>query len=293
MDPLPLVSVVIPTRNRAALLRDCIESLLNQAFPAECYEIVVVDDGSSDETPSVVQEIRGGECPSVQYVRSKGRGLNVARDDGLRTARADLIAFVDDDVLAPDTWLKALAEGSSRHPSAECFGGAVRLRLEGRAPRMCEIDRLDGGLDLGDSERAVDFVGGCNMALRRASVARVGTFDETLSGYGDEAEWELRLLQSGGQIVYLPDAWVWHRRTARDLRPWRLLRSWFRRGAERAAFQVVVGERSNLRQELGSIPRFIGHAILRRCAGGLLSASFHAGNAWGIVRLRLTKQKPS
>ncbi len=295
MQPLPFLSVVVPTRNRAVLLRDCVESLLVQNFPSDGYEVIVVDDGSADETSYVVPAIHArSKHPDVRYVRSSGRGLNVARNEGLDAARGDLIAFVDDDTDVPPAWLRAVAEGSDRHPDADCFGGRIRLRFEREPPRHCARDRLgDGELDYGDFERPVDAVWGANMILRRSGIRRVGPFEETLSGRGDEEEWQLRLRQAGGRIVYLPQAWIWHRRAARDVRLLRLVGSRFRYGREQVFFELLVGLLPRLGDELRAIPRSLGHALIRRCAGGLLIASRRAGRAWAIARLGGKALRPS
>lgn len=279
------ISIVVPTRNRAALLRDCILSLVSQEYAADGYEIIVVDDGSSDGTALVVREFSTTRTgfPEIRYVRSSRQGLNVARNEGVNAARGDLILFLDDDVLAPHGWLTAFHDGSLRHPTVECFGGPVRLRLDGKPPRLCPVDGLYGGFDLGEKECCVDFVGGGNMAVRRAVIERIGQFNELLSGFGDEIEWELRLLNNGGLIVYLPEAWIWHRRSKDDIRLWPLLRVRFRRAVEEIAFAKLVGRPIQVGRELLSIPRFLAHAVRRRCAGGLFSVSTRAGHAWGVL----------
>src|SRR5438034_6680027 len=128
---VPLLCVAVPTRNRAALLRDCLASLVNQNFPADRYEIIVVDDGSTDGTAAVVRQFQAvKQSPTVRYVLPEGRGLNAARNAGLQAARGDPIAFVDDDIEAPPSWLRAVVDGVDRHPEAHCLGGAIRLRLE-------------------------------------------------------------------------------------------------------------------------------------------------------------------
>ncbi len=288
MNSRPFVSIVVPTRNRARLLRDCVESLFGQDYPSDRYEVIVVDDGSADDTPSVVRELSGLRAPHLRDVRSSGRGANAARNEGVRMARGDLIAFVDDDVEVPPTWLRAVDDGCDRYSDAECFGGRIRLRLEGKAPRHCARDRLgESELDYGDSERSVDEVTSADMIVRRSGILRVGLFNEALpAGAGDEHEWQLRLRQAGGRIVYLPQAWLWHRRRTEDLRLFRLIRSRFRYGARQILFERLVGLTPRLGDELRAIPRPVGHAIIRRCAGGLLIASRHAGRAWAIARLR-------
>ncbi len=282
----PFLSIVVPTHNRASLLNDCVESLMVQDFPPDRYEIIVVDDWSTDQTSAIIAGLqsRAGRR-DLKYVHSDGRGLNAARNCGLRVAKGDPILFVDDDVLAPETWLRANAEGILRHPESGCLGGPVRLRLEGKPPRFCGRDGLgESELDLGEIERGVDFVMGANFCVRRGAVDKVGPFNESLPIYGDETEWEMRLVRGGGQIVYLPKAWLWHRRTATDLKLLRMLGAQFRRGIANVLFARAIGERMTIASELIPVPRLLAHAVRRRCAGGLLSISRRVGRSWALVR---------
>ena len=160
------------------------------------------------------------------------RGLNAARNTGVRESGGALIAFVDDDVLAPQGWLEALAEGARRHQHAEAFGGPIRARFEGRPPRGCGREQPPiTTLDLGAQDREVDFVWGANFAVRRSAIERVGPFDEGIvQPHGDEEEWLERLRGAGGRIVYLAAAGLDHRRTAEDARLRPLARAAYARG---------------------------------------------------------------
>jgi glycosyltransferase involved in cell wall biosynthesis len=293
------MSIVVPTHNRASLLRDCVESLLTQDFPNDRYEVIVVDDGSVDETPEIVAASRAKiSSPRLSYLRPDTRGSNVARNAGIQAAAGDPVVLVDDDIEAPPSWLKAIAEGCRRHPDAGCLGGPARLRLEGKAPRLCQRDSLgETDYELGGEERfvgATEAVAGANMVLRKYALMQVGVFNESLVGQqGDETEWLLRFLKLNGRMIYLPDAWVWHRRTASDLRLWNLLRKRFRRGTQDVGFARIVGRQISLGNELSQIPRFLAHAVRRRCAAGLLSATMRAGRAWGLLRERALMVKGS
>lgn len=285
MQPPAFLSIVVATRNRAGLLRDSVENLLAQDFPCERYEVIVVDDGSTDETSKVVPDINSRpHGRTLRYVRPERRGLTAARNAGLQVAIGDPIVFVDDDVFVPNTWLREVAEGCLRHPEAECLGGPVILRLEGEPPPLCDRDQLgDSHVDLGDPERQVDWACGANMVLRRAAVERIGGFNELLAAVGDEMEWESRLKEAGGLIIYLPKAGVVHRRTEKDLRLWSLLRARFQRGKQSVIYADVTGQQLSLSREFLAIPWFLAHAMRRRCAGGLLSASAAAGRIWGLL----------
>ena len=283
---LPFVSVVVPTRDRAELLGDCLSSLAAQEYPIERYEVIVVDDGSRDQTPEVVQTMKAqASGPPLSCVRPGGRGANAARNAGLRKARGDPIAFVDDDVLVPPTWLGSLVAGALRHPAAGCLGGPIRLRLEGKPPRLCERDRLgEGELDYGAVERRVELVFGGNMAVRRVAVNQIGFFNEVLAGYDEEVEWELRLRAAGGQIVYAPGAWVWHRRSALRLRPSALIKSRFVRGRCFARSARHVGRKVSVAGALARAVQGMAHALRNRCWGGLFESAFAFGTAAEATR---------
>jgi GT2 family glycosyltransferase len=287
---MPLVSVVVPTWNRAELLVDCLRSLRTQVYPSDRCEIVVVDDGSSDATAEAVQPFLSVDTPTVRYVRIAHGGLNAARNAGLDAASGDPICFVDDDVETPPGWLDAMVGGVSRHPEAGCFGGPVKLRFEVTPPRICEMEswKAESALDYGEVERVVPDVVGCNLTLRRWAVDRVGRFDASAPLYGDETEWQRRLTRAGIPIVYVPGAWLWHRRTAADLRPITLLRRRFRRGAAYVAFAERTGEAIVLWPQLWPIPFYVFHALRRRCFGAVLEVVKILGVTWGVTRRRVS-----
>ncbi len=127
--------------------------------------------------PAEVAERHGVRCVS----HGERRSLNAARNTGLREARAPLIAFVDDDIVAPEGWLDALLEGAERHPEAEALGGPIRARFEGSTPRACgREDPPITTLDLGPEDREAEQGVGRELrgaALRRRADRRVRRVD--------------------------------------------------------------------------------------------------------------------
>src|SRR4051794_16611116 len=207
MDP-PAVSVVLPTRGRAGYLEVAVESLRAQDSPAP-YELLVVDDGSSDGTRELLERL---DVPSVRF--EPARGLNAARNAGAVATTGHLIAFVDDDVQVPPGWLTELVGGAKRHPGADAFGGPIRPRFEGPMPKGCGLhDPPLTTLDLGPEDRETELVWGANMAIRRSAFERIGRFDEEIAGGGDEEDWLERLRAAGGSLMYLAAAGLDHRRT--------------------------------------------------------------------------------
>jgi glycosyltransferase involved in cell wall biosynthesis len=286
MDP-PVVSVVVPTRGRAAYLEVTLDSLLEQRGGIP-YEIVVVDDGAADATAQAV-----AARPGVRYVaHGERRGLNAARNTGLRESSAPLIAFVDDDVLVPPGWLEALAAGARRHQDTEAFGGPIRARFEGHAPRGCgREDPPITTLDLGPEDREAEAVWGANFAVRRTAIERVGEFDESiLRPHGDEEEWLLRLRAAGGRIEYLAAAGLDHRRTAEDAKLGRLARAAFVRGRAARASDRRRGRQPSIGGELRVLAGCCWHTVRRACPQGVIMGAHSAGRL--VEALRPGEERP-
>jgi glycosyltransferase involved in cell wall biosynthesis len=276
----PAVTVVVPTRGRAAYLEVTLGSLLRQRTRTP-HEILVVDDGATDATREVAARA-GVRCLS----HGRPRSLNAARNTGLREARAPLVAFVDDDVEAPPGWLEALAEGAGRHPDVEAFGGPIRARFEGAAPRGCGREEpAITTLDLGAEDREAEVVWGANLAVRRSAVDRVGYFDERIvRPHGDEEEWLERLRAAGGRIVYLSGAGLDHRRTGEDARLMPLARAAYVRGRAARASDTRRGRAPGLPQELRVLVGCGWHTVRRACPHGVIMAAHSAGRVIEALR---------
>src|SRR5713226_9622239 len=121
-DSTPLISVVICTRNRAQLLERALASVADQEFARTDYEILVVDNGSTDRTQEVVKQF-----PDARYLYEGEAGLCIARNAGWREAKGRYVAFFDDDATALPGWLAAIRDGfASASPLVGIVGGPVR-----------------------------------------------------------------------------------------------------------------------------------------------------------------------
>jgi glycosyltransferase involved in cell wall biosynthesis len=268
----PAVSVVVPTRDRAGYLEVTLASLLNQDF-GEAYELIVVDDGSRDATRDVIarHDVRS-------LLHDAPRGPNAARNEGARIAQADLIALVDDDIFAPREWLRELVEGAQRHPEADVYGGPIRARLEGHAPRSCGREQPPvTTLDLGAHDRETELVWSANMLLRRRALERAGAFDESLPTGGDEEEWLRRLAARGGRIYYIAAAAIDHRRTGDDARLRALMRGAYHRGYNIRGFDESRGAAPAIGRELRVLAGCGWHVVRRGCPQGLIAGAHSAG----------------
>ena len=280
MSARPAVSVVVPTRDRADYLEVSIASLMRQSLD-EPFEVIVVDDGSTDGTAAVAE--RAG----AKLIRQSAQGLNAARNTGVRAADAELVVFVDDDVEAPPGWLSAHVEGANRHPDADAFGGPIRARFEGPAPRSCGREPPPiTTLDLGPEDRATDFAWGANLAIRRRAFERAGPFAEDMPVGGDEHEWLERLRAEGGAIVYLAAAGLEHRRSGDDARLRRLMQAAYSRGRSVRAWDARRGTSPPLASELRVFAGCGWHTIRRRCPQGFVMGAHSLGRMVEAVRPR-------
>jgi glycosyltransferase involved in cell wall biosynthesis len=276
------VTVVVPTSGRAGYLEVTLDSLSSQRT-ATSHEMLVVNDGATDATAEVAERF------GARIVRhGERRGLNAARNTGLREASGDLVAFVDDDVFVPPGWLDALATGAERHPEAEAFGGPIRARFEGHAPRGCGREEPPiTTLDLGAEDVEADMVWGANFAVRRSAVERVGDFDESFDrGHGDEEEWLMRLRAAGGLIVYLADAGLDHRRAPGDSGLGSLARAAYRRGRGARSSDLRHGKAPGLGRELRDLAGSGWHTVRRACPQGVIMGAHAAGRLVEALRAR-------
>jgi glycosyltransferase involved in cell wall biosynthesis len=277
----PAATVVVPTSNRADYVAVTLRSLAEQDIDRP-YEVIAIDDGSTDRTPEV---IAAAGVRSIRHERAEGP--NARRNEGIAAAESDLIALVDDDTWIPPGWLRAIVEGAERHADADAFGGPIRARLEGPAPRSCGREEPPiTSLDLGPRDREAELVWSANMALRRAAFDRVGPFDERFTTGGDEEDWIRRLRAAGGKVVYLAGAWLDHRRTGDDARLRALMRSAYRRGRNMRAYDGMRGVEPGVGRELRVLAGCGWHTVRRGCPQGLVMGAHSAGRLMEAVRQR-------
>ena len=128
------VSVVISTYNRADVLPHALVSLLQQEAPGIRYEVVVVDNNSTDSTRPVVESILARGCPNLRYLFEVRQGVAYGRNTGILAAKAPIIAFTDDDVTVAPDWIATLKRTLDEHPEADGVGGRVLPRWSRAVP---------------------------------------------------------------------------------------------------------------------------------------------------------------
>lgn len=289
----PGVSVVVVTRDRVSLLKDAVRDLAFQEPAESVFEIIISDDSENEGTEALIRQLQQDPAyKMLRYVRPQTRGINVARNAGVVSARGEIISFVDDDVALPNNWLRELLSGISADPTAGCWAGRIIDRNEGSIPRMCEDCRptpLATTLDLGRGTRDAQFAWGANMAFPKAIFEEVGPFNEFMQVGGDEVEWQVRVKRRGYRISYLHEAFVIHRRTQQSLRVRSLIKSYYYRDRNNAIYHLLTDTPSQTVAHL--IPRSLGHAVRKRCWYGVMMAAAELGSTWGRIRYRRSSAK--
>ena len=255
----PVISVVICTRNRASLLRKAVASVAGQDFPRQDYEVVIVDNGSTDETPEVVQEFQG--LVRIRYVREERIGLCIARNTGWRAAEGRYIAFFDDDASAHPGWLLAIRRAFEQEdiPRVAIVGGRVQPMWERPRPSWLgdEVALSLTIVDWGPADKIItdirqEWVVGANMAIPKAILIKVGGFHPWLDRVGSnllssgDVFLQKEIMRHGFCCRYVPNMAVDHLVPASRLTQRWFLRRFFWQGVSDAVMCLIENTPSPL-----------------------------------------------
>ncbi len=213
---LPRLSVIVATYNRAETLRETLRRLSRQSLPRDCYEVIVVDDGSGDTTREVVDEVRRRADIDLRYLRHENRGPGFTQNRGIRDARAPIVLLMADDIFMSPQALQAHLERHERDP-------AEGLAILGRVLQSPELDqtvflRKWEPFQLGDMPdgQALPYhmFWACNISFKRSFMLRHGMFRDEMGVAGaaahEDVELGYRLHAHGLRIVFCRGALGYH-----------------------------------------------------------------------------------
>jgi glycosyltransferase involved in cell wall biosynthesis len=275
-----LITVALCTHNHADRIRRTLEDLGRLAPPTQPWEILVVDNGCTDETPGLLADHHWRpEGTPVRVVREDKLGLSNARNRALQESNGEYLLFIDDDETPDPQWLTAYEQAMLAH-EPDALGGRIEVLFEhGLQPAWLQeellgfLGRLDHGAERWLISPDTPFYGG-NFAVRRAVFAEVGEFDTELGRKGrinlggEDTEFYRRLVSSGHTVRWVPDAVIHHRIRADKLRRSYFLELHYRQGKSEGARKRGDGSRLPPVYLFGQLGRALWRAFRQRMARG-------------------------
>ena len=228
-------SVIICTYNRAGLLKESIHSVLEQDYPSDQFEIIVVDNNSTDNTKNVVKELVSSSTVKIKYVFEKRQGLSYARNAGIEYTDGDIIIFTDDDIEAERTWLRELISVFDS-PDVACAGGPIKPIWPFKKPDWLSekwidfltVSEFKSAYEKGEFKGENEYPWGANMAFRKEIFKIIGMFSTSLGRIdnlllsNEEILLFMRIKASSKLIGFAPNAVIYHK-----ILPERLKKLWF------------------------------------------------------------------
>jgi len=258
-------SVVVCTYNRCESLADTLEAISRQEVPEDFrWELVVVDNNSRDSTRRTVERFKASQpALEVRYEFEGQQGLSHARNHGISVARGEYVVFTDDDVLPSPDWLVQLVGGMRQHGCAAA-GGYIEPLWQAEPPPWL-TERFYGFLALRTnlagpkevrSEEEMPF--GANLAFARSVFSALGTFDpqlgrkgQVLAG-GEEIDMLMRVMDSGGRVMYFPQVRVRHKVEA-----FRLTKQYFRKWRYQCSLNEAISWPPTKHRHLAGVPLYL------------------------------------
>ncbi|MGB0766812.1 MAG: glycosyltransferase, partial [Phycisphaeraceae bacterium] len=207
----PMISVVICTYNGSKTIEETLRSMSKVQYPD--FEVVVVNDGSQDQTPTIIYHMRKefeGRV-TIRQIDIDNGGLSNARNVGMHEARGEIVAYLDDDAYPDPHWLMYLADSFM---TKDCIGvGGPNLPIpEDNDAAFCVAHSPGGPNHVLTSDEIAEHIPGCNMAFRKSALLQVGGCDTQFRIAGDDVDLCWRLQDECGEIAFNAAAMVWHHR---------------------------------------------------------------------------------
>ena len=280
------ISVIVPTYNRAQMLSNTLRSIKCQSLQEEAYEIIVVDNGSKNNTQEIVRQVNQEEGKRVHYICEPNLGLHNARHAGARKSIGEILAYTDDDVVCDKNWLTALL---NEYHSDEivCVGGKILPKWEVPPPKwmrffdpwtLCLLDYGDTVIECKWPQNPF----GCNFSIRKDILFELGGFNPECMGenwIGDgEAGLLRRIYAKKYKVIYTPEAIVWHIVYSDRITPYGMRRRLSNFGAAHSCADYKLYKYSPFKLLLRSnlfLMKYIKHSLLGLCDRYMKRDIFH------------------
>ncbi|WP_447969651.1 glycosyltransferase [Nitrospira sp. M1] len=271
----PNISVVVCSYNGSRTIRDCLEALQQLAYPQ--YEVIVVNDGSTDNTEDIAREY------PFRVISTTNQGLSNARNTGMQAASGEIIAYTDDDAYPDPHWLTYLAHMFLTTSHAAIGGPNLPPKDDGWTAE-CVAHAPGGPIHVLLDDQLAEHIPGCNMAFRTSHLQAIGGFDPQYRTAGDDVDICWRLQEQGWTIGFHASAQVWHHRRNSIRAYWKQQRGY---GRAEALLEKKWPQKYNVAGHLSWKGRLYGKGSANPCAWRT-SRIYHG--VWGSAPFQLLYQ---
>lgn len=212
MPDWPNISVVVPTFNREESLIRCLGALLRLDYPENNYEIIIIDDCSTDNTEYACGDYLCSYGQRIHYIKHcENLGAAAARNTGIRSAKGEYVAFLDDDCSPHGNWLKEIVQTFRRYPEAAAVGGGIINGTDTRLAWASYLLEFSSWFPAGKTRR-INNIAACNIAYKKCEIACCA-FPEEFKGLGfEDSLFNYNIISSGKTIIFNPEVKVTHYR---------------------------------------------------------------------------------
>lgn len=212
-----MVSIIICTYNRDKFFSEALESLIKQTENPKNFEILIVNNNSTDNTENISKEfIQQHPELEINYINEPRQGLSFARNKGIKVAKGEIIAFMDDDAIARKDYVEKIVLNFEKYTEYGAVGGKVIPIYGDNEQEPVWMSKYIQGVvskvDYGDKTKPFSkkYPAGCNMVFRKEIFQKYGYFNTNLVYRGDDKYIFYKLKKHGEKILYAPDVLVYH-----------------------------------------------------------------------------------
>lgn len=205
MSSKKIISVVIITHNRKYLLDKCLHNLLSQDLPKKKYELIIIDDGSSDGTKEIVKKIKSD---NIKYFYQKNKGYGAARNTGIEKSLGKYVAFTDDDCLVQKDWLRKIINNFKENKNVSAVGGSIITPYKDGLNWSAHILNFSSWMPVG-KKKFVNDIPTANIAYKKEDIQNIKFNEHTKLGYEDSL-FNLKVIQNNKKILYDPSLIITH-----------------------------------------------------------------------------------
>lgn len=219
MSEIPKISVAVCTYNRSDVLPKCLESLVDQTTTLEFFEVLIIDNNSTDETKKIADDFCEKHT-NFKYIFEEKQGLSHARNRATTEAKGEFLAYIDDDAIADREWVKNILDAIKTDSSMVAFGGPIYPWYKSEKPKWFKDEF--GLYSLGDEHLQLNLqnhpfgLSGSNMIFKKDILAKYNGFSAEYGmagnkiAFGEESLLFNKMLRNNENVQYFPDLFVYH-----------------------------------------------------------------------------------